>query len=177
MNGPGSTRPRACGSSPAPSRSSPTASPHLVAEAERQRAAAEIHRVLVPGGQAFIAFIPRLSGVIALIDRAATRPLQVPATVLRTAADTGVFSNPTASGFQEGYYPLPDEIVQLFTASGFRVEDLLSLKSIANDRAGHLARLDPAVAVEIERLARARCREPEVIATCGHALLVATKSA
>jgi len=66
--------------------------------------------------------------VIALIDRAATKPLQVPDTVLRTAADTGVFANPTASGFQEGYYPLPDEIVQLFAASGFRVEDLLALR-------------------------------------------------
>jgi hypothetical protein len=28
---------------------------------------------------------------------------------------------------QEGYYPLPGEIAQLFVASGFRVEDMLSL--------------------------------------------------
>jgi ubiquinone/menaquinone biosynthesis C-methylase UbiE len=148
---------------------------HLVADGERRRAAAEICRVLVSNGQAFIAFIPRLSGVIALIDRAATRPGQVPDAVLRTAADTGVFSNPTASGFQEGHYPTPSEIEQLFTASGLRFEDMLSLKSIANDRAHHVARLAPTVRAEVERLARALCRRPEIIATCGHALLVARK--
>jgi SAM-dependent methyltransferase len=150
---------------------------HLVGEAERRRAAAEIHRVLVSQGQAFIAFIPRLSGLIALIDRAASQPAQVPDAVLRTAADTGVFSNPTLSGFQEGYYPLPVEIAQLFVASGFRVEDMLSLKSIASDRAAQLARLEPAAKAEVERLARALCRRPEIIATCGHALLVVKRSA
>lgn len=36
---------------------------------------------------------------------------------------------------QEGYYPLPSEIEQLFVASGFRFEDMLSLKSIANNLA------------------------------------------
>jgi ubiquinone/menaquinone biosynthesis C-methylase UbiE len=149
---------------------------HLVADAERRRAAAEIRRVLGSHGQAFIAFIPRLAGVIALIDRAANRPAQVPDAVLRTAADTGAFSNPTPSGFQEGYYPWPDEIEQLFVASGFRVEDLLSLKSIANDRAHHVARLEPPVRGEVERLARALCRRPEIIATCGHALLVVRRS-
>jgi len=150
---------------------------HLVADAERRRTAAEIRRVLVPHGQAFIAFIPWLSGVIALIDRAAIRPAQVPDAVLRTAADTGAFSNPTTSGFQEGHYPLPDEIAQLFVASGFQLEDMLSLKSIANDRADQLARLEPAVRAEVERLARALCRRPEIIASCGHALLVVKRSA
>jgi ubiquinone/menaquinone biosynthesis C-methylase UbiE len=150
---------------------------HLVADAERRRAAAEICRVLAANGQAFIAFIPRLAGVIALIDRAANKPAQVPEPVLRTAADLGSFSNPTASGFQEGYYPLPDEIEQLFAISGLRPEDMLSLKSIANDRAHQLARLQPAVRAEVEHLARALCRRPEIIATCGHALLVVRKSA
>ena len=149
---------------------------HLVTDAERRRTVAEIRRVLVAHGQAFIAFIPRLAGTIALIDRAANRPAQVPDAVLRAAADSGVFSNPTPGGFQEGYYPLPGEIEQLFAASGFRPEDMLSLKSIANDRAAQVARLEPAVRAEVERLARALCRRPEIIATCGHALLVARRS-
>jgi hypothetical protein len=41
------------------------------------------------------------------------------------------------------------------------------------DRAHQLARLDPGVKDAVERLARALCRRPEIIATCGHALLVA----
>jgi hypothetical protein len=114
---------------------------------------------------------------IGLIDRAANRPAQVSDAVLRTAADTGVFSNLAVSGFQEGYYPVPSEIEQLFVASGFRFEDMLSLKSIASDRAHQVARLEPTARAEVERLTRALCRRPEVIATCGHALLVASKSA
>jgi hypothetical protein len=133
--------------------------------------------VLVPRGQAFIAFIPRLSGLIGLIDRAANKPAQVPDAVLRAAADTGAFSNPTSAGFQEGYYPHPSELEQLFVASGFRVEDMLSLRSIAHERAHQLARLEPAVRDEVERLARVLCRRPEIIATCGHALLVVRKLA
>jgi hypothetical protein len=65
---------------------------HLVADAERRRAAAEIRCVLGPRGEAFIAFIPRLGGLIALIHRAAARPAQVRDTVLRVAVDTGAFS-------------------------------------------------------------------------------------
>ena len=150
---------------------------HLVADAERRRAASEIRRVLVPHGQAFIAFIPRLTGVIGLIDRAASKPAQVPDAVLRAAADTGAFSNPASTGFQEGYYPQPSELEQLFVASGFSIDDMLSLKSIANERAHQLARLEPTVRAEVEHLARALCRRPEIIALCGHALLVARKPA
>jgi hypothetical protein len=148
---------------------------HLVTDDERRRAAAELHRVLAPQGQAFIAFVPRPSGVAALIDGAAVRPAQVPEAVWRAAANTGVFANPTASGFQEGYYPEPRELVQLLDAAGLRCEDMLSLKSIANDRAHHVARLEPVVRAEVERVARAWCCREEVIALCGHALVVARR--
>jgi hypothetical protein len=39
-----------------------------------------------------------------------------------------------------------------------------------------VARLEPEARDEVERLARALCRDPEIIATCGHALLVARRS-
>jgi hypothetical protein len=39
-----------------------------------------------------------------------------------------------------------------------------------------VARLEPTVRDEVERLARALCRRPEIIATCGHALLVVRRS-
>lgn len=148
---------------------------HLVDDSERRRAAAEIHRVLRPQGQAFVAFVPRLSGVIGLVDRAAASPSQVPEHVLTTAADTGIFANASESGFQEGYYPLPKDVEQLFELSGFVVDDMLSLKSIANGYADRVAHMDPRVRDEVERLARELCRRPEIIATSGHALLVARK--
>jgi len=149
---------------------------HLVADAERRHAAMEIRRVLKAGGTAFVAFIPRLSGLIGLVDRAATNPAQVPEGSLTKVADTGVFSNGLETGFQEGYYPAPSEVVQLFETSGFRIDDMLSLKSIANELADRIARLDLGVRAEIERLARELCRRPEIIAASGHVLLVATRN-
>ena len=117
------------------------------------------------------------SGLIGVIDRAANQPAQVSDAMLRTAAETGVFSNVASSGFQEGYNPVPGEIEQLFAEASFRIEDVLSLKSIADGRAHQLAQLEPTVRAEIERLARAMCRRPEIIATCGHSLIVARKAA
>jgi len=56
---------------------------HLVLEDERRQVAAEMRRVLAPHGKTLIAFIPRLSGAIGLIDRASTAPAQVPTTRYR----------------------------------------------------------------------------------------------
>jgi S-adenosylmethionine-dependent methyltransferase len=147
---------------------------HLTSEAERRQTAREIRRVLVPGGRAFIEFVPRISGLIGLIDRAATRPAQVSVDAFRMAADVGVFSNAAESGFQEGYYPTPTEMRELFESSGFHVDDMLSLKSIASERGAQVAGLDPNLRSEVERIARKLCRQPEVIATSGHVLLIAS---
>jgi S-adenosylmethionine-dependent methyltransferase len=145
---------------------------HLISDDERRHAAREIRRVLVPRGRAFIAFVPRLSGLIGLIDRAATKPAQVTVHALRMAAETGAFSNTADSGFQEGYYPEPGEMQRLFELSGFRVDDMVSLKSIANELGAQVAQLDTNLRAEVERIARELCRRREVIATSGHALLI-----
>jgi len=131
--------------------------------------------VLTPGGHAFVAFVPRLAGLMGLIDRAATTPAQVSVDAFTTAARVGVFSNTAESGFQEGYYPAPAEMRDLFEASGFRADDMLSLKSIASERAAQVARLDPDLRSAVERVARELCRQPEVIATSGQALLIASR--
>jgi len=77
-------------------------------------------------------------------------------------ANTGVFSNAAESGFHEGYYPLPNEMEQLFASSGFRADDMLSLKSIASELGTQVLRLAPDVRAEVERVARELCRRPEV---------------
>jgi S-adenosylmethionine-dependent methyltransferase len=147
---------------------------HLTSDAERRQTAREIRRVLTLGGHAFVAFVPRVAGLMGLIDRAATTPAQVSVDAFRAAADVGVFSNTATSGFQEGYYPTPTEMAQLFESSGFHIDDMLSLKSIACDRGTQVARLDASLQSEVERIARKLCRQPEVIATSGHALLIAS---
>lgn len=83
---------------------------HLLSNAERVSAAGEIARVLRAGGLAFVAFIPRLSGLIGLVERAAASPDQVPEGVLSMAARHGWFRNGAESGFQEGYYPRVEDL-------------------------------------------------------------------
>jgi SAM-dependent methyltransferase len=104
---------------------------HLTSPDERASATREIHRVLGPGGLAFIAFIPRLSGLAALLDRAANFPAQVPSGTLSKVAATGVFHNGAQAGFQEGYYADPFDLREQFEADGFSTVEVVSLRSIA----------------------------------------------
>ncbi len=148
---------------------------HLITPDEREAAARELHRVLRPGGLAFVAYIPRLSGILGLVERAAQRPEQVPPRALRTAAETGVFRNASDAGFQEGYYPPPGEIEALLEASGLRVLDCLSLKSVAHRLGAEVARLDAARRAEVDRLVEDLARRPEIVATGGHVLVLARR--
>src|SRR5204863_7793335 len=54
---------------------------HLVSERERASAAREIARVLKVGGLTFVAFVPRITGIVGLIGRAAERLVAVAADV------------------------------------------------------------------------------------------------
>jgi S-adenosylmethionine-dependent methyltransferase len=148
---------------------------HLVAESERRQAAREILRVLRPGGLVFAAFIPRMSGLVGLLERVANRPEQVTAETLRTAATTGVFHNPSACGFQEGYYAQPGEIDQLLVTTGYEVVDCVSLRGIADRLTETLQKMDDAVRDEALALVDEWSREPAVIATAGHAVTIARR--
>jgi S-adenosylmethionine-dependent methyltransferase len=148
---------------------------HLLEAAERRAAAGEIRRVLRAGGLAFIAFIPRLSGIVGLIRRAVTTPEQVPPGALSTAAAGGTFRNGSRSGFQEGHYLTPDEIRQLFQSVDFEILDALSLRSIGDRLERELARLPAQLAAEIDHLIDDLARDPAILATGGHAILVARR--
>jgi cyclopropane fatty-acyl-phospholipid synthase-like methyltransferase len=149
---------------------------HLLSEQERGSAAREIWRVLCPGGLTFVSFIPRLSGLAGLVERAANNPEQVPVGALIRAASTGVFRNGSDSGFQEGYYPTPLELRELFEATGFNVLELVSLRSVANLLEPALARIKEPVRSEMEQVLEEVARNPAVVATGGHAVLVARKA-
>ena len=147
---------------------------HLVSQDERMAAALEIKRILRPEAQAFIDFVPRIGGVIGLVERAAVSPEQVPAAILRECSETGVFRNETESGYQEGYYSYPHEMRELLDDAGLKVTDTYSLKSIAHRLAPEIAQLDESVRGELEKIARTHESDPAVVALSGHAVIVAT---
>ncbi len=105
---------------------------HLTQATQRIDAARELARVLKTDGLAFVSFIPRLSGLAGLIFRAAQSPDQISvASFSETRAD-GVFRNQSVHGFQEGYYPHPEEMAELLRQADLRIIETVSLRGIAN---------------------------------------------
>jgi SAM-dependent methyltransferase len=150
---------------------------HFISTEERRSAAREIWRVLGPAGLAFVSFIPRLSGIAGLVERAANNPQQVPLGTLTRAASTGVFRNGAADGFQEGYYAASLELRGLFEEVGFTVLELVSLRSAANLLEAALLRIQGPLRSEVEHVLDEVARDPAVVETGGHAVLVARKAA
>lgn len=126
--------------------------------------------MLRPGGIGFISFVPRLSGLSGLIERASRTPAQVSVGVLRRAASTGIFQSGADSGFQEGYYPTVEEIQQLFEAAGFDPLEIVSLRGLADLREAALASLSDALRSEAERMLDKFARDRAVVAMGGATL-------
>jgi ubiquinone/menaquinone biosynthesis C-methylase UbiE len=148
---------------------------HLLSEPERSRAAKELWRVLRSDGLAFVAIVPRLSAITGLIERAARFPDQVTPESIRRVAETGVFRNAARVGFQEGYYPASGEVEQLLGQAGFEVLTTISLRSIAYRIEAELRSITGTMRVEAERLLASLSTMPEIVATSGHALIIAKR--
>ena len=100
---------------------------HLTENDEREKCVSEVWRVLKTGGKVFASFIPHLAGSIALVQRFCWSPDQVSINTLEECFNSGKFKNLSNKGFQEGYYPVSEEIENLFAANGF---DKLLVRSI-----------------------------------------------
>lgn len=149
---------------------------HLTEEEERQKAAREIHRVLKPGGKVLAAFIPYLSGSIAIVDRYLFAPYQVNTENLAEVFSSGKFNNLAPVGFQEGYYAESAEMEQLFRTHGFEMQLMRSIRGFAYEKEEALYKMeDPAMKEQIFSLIRKTATRKEIIETCGHAVYIGRK--
>jgi len=148
---------------------------HLSEAAERERAAAEVARVLRPGGLLFAALMPRLAFLRRTIaDRTERRHLAAPEFVARVLAD-GVFINDEPGRFTGGYSFRPEEIAPFFAAHGFTQLALLASESAAPDLQPHLAELardDPATYEATLGVLLDVAAEPSILGLAGHLLYV-----
>lgn len=149
---------------------------HLLDEAERNACIREVYRVLKTDGMVFASFIPYLSGSIAIVDRYFFAPDQVGKKNLHEVFASGRFNNNAHYGFQEGYYPTSDQILQLFESNGFACTELSSIRGFLYEKEDRFyAVQDAQMRAEILRWAKVTAKEKEVIETCGHAMYIGRK--
>jgi SAM-dependent methyltransferase len=151
---------------------------HLPEPADRDRAAAELARVLRSGGHAFVALMPRyafLRRTLAIPDE--RHHLASPAFVARILTD-GVFENDIPGRFTQGYGVRPAEVEPFFARHGFAMQELLAAESIVPDLQEPLAGLAlsdpnsyPAVMDTLVHLAE----DPSILGLASHLLYVGRK--
>jgi len=123
---------------------------HLLDETVRNKCIREVHRVLEKDGLVFASFILYLSGSIAIVDRYFFASDQVSIDNLREVFSSGKFNNNAHYGFQEGYYPTSDEMVDLFGDHGFSTVHISSIRSFAYEKEDQLYSIqDPTMFNEI----------------------------
>ncbi len=151
---------------------------HLLEKSEREQCASEVNRVLKKDGLVFASFIPYLSGISALVDRAIYRPEQCDNGSLVESINTNKFHNNSEVGFQEGYYPESKEIVELFESFGFDKLLLRSIRGIGYKKEREIFEIEinnPLLVEEIFNLIESTSERQEIIETCSHALYVGKK--
>lgn len=143
---------------------------HLVDETDRRNAAAELSRVVRDTGMVFVQFVPPLSGLMRLMDRAEELPQALTEESFHQAHEEYVYHNPSQEGFQEAAYMTPGQVKMLFGHQGFESVDTLSVFGLAAGRESRLCEIqarDPELYEAIASVIEDTCREPSIIDT-GH---------
>lgn len=151
---------------------------HLPAAADRERAAAELVRVLKWGGMAFIAFMPLytlLCRTLALKDE--QHHLAQPEFVSRLMNE-GVFLNDVPNRFNAGYGVRPHEVAPFLERHGLTTVALLADTGFAASQAQRLAELaesDPAAYEAAMQIILRTADDPSLLGGSIHLLYVGQK--
>jgi len=149
---------------------------HLTEKAEREKCISEVSRVLKKGGKIFASFIPHLSGSIALVQRFCWSPDQVDINTLEECFESGKFKNLSDKGFQEGYYPVSEEIENLFSGNGFEKILLRSIRGFGYEKEDVIFKFkNKNVFSKILDLIDSTAEDKSIIEMCGHAMYVGIK--
>ena len=149
---------------------------HLIEKTEREKCISEVGRVLKKGGKVFESFIPHLSGSIALVQRFCWSPDQVDINTLEECFTSGKFKNLSDKGFQEGYYPVSEEIENLFSANGFEKIMLRSIRGFGYEKEDVIFKFkNKNIFSKILDLIDSSAEDKSIIEMCGHAMYVGVK--
>jgi ubiquinone/menaquinone biosynthesis C-methylase UbiE len=148
---------------------------HLPDPGDRDRAAAELQRVLRPAGPAFVALMPRytfLRRTLAIPDE--RHHLAQPDFVERLLED-GVFINDVPGRFTDGYGARPEEVAPFFEQHGFTTLALLAAEGIIVDLQRALSECaseDPTIYQAALDVILRTASDPSILGMASHLLYV-----
>jgi S-adenosylmethionine-dependent methyltransferase len=151
---------------------------HLPDANDRHRAAAELARVLRPGGVAFVAFMPRYTFIrrtLAIPDE--RRHLLQPAWVAQLLSE-GIFENDVPGRFTHGYGARPEEIAPFFSQFGLATIALLAAEGITGGLQGvitDLATSDPSVYQAALNILIETASDPSILGLGTHLVYIGRK--
>lgn len=151
---------------------------HLTIEDERNRCINEVNRVLKQDGTVIAAYIPYLSGAIGIADRLFFAPSHVSYNNLEVVFSDRTFKNNSTRGFQEGYYPKTEEVVELFANNGFKKDYIRSVRGFGFGKEENIYKLkDENVELYdlMIRLINSSASDAAIVETCAHAVYIGKK--
>ncbi len=149
---------------------------HLVAAADRARAAFEAWRVLRPGGRFFATVMARYAWMLGVLFEAGSSRLD---DVRRLLAE-GVYRDPSPGRFTEAYLHRPEDVVPFFEGTGFTTRQRMASQGFLNLVQGEVAALrerDEAAWEALLDLAYAHAGDPSIAGLAGHLLYVGERTA
>ncbi|MGP8078979.1 MAG: class I SAM-dependent methyltransferase [Dehalococcoidales bacterium] len=151
---------------------------HLIEAGDREKALAELRRVLKPQGVAFVALMPRYGFIrrsLAIPDE--RRHLTQPEFVARVL-EQGVFINDIPGRFTDGYGVRPEKVPAFFAQRGFTKQTLLAAEGIVGDLQRILSELeqsDPATYQATLDIILKTADDPGILGTASHVLYIGKK--
>ena len=140
---------------------------HLVAAADRDRAAREVRRVLRPGGLLLATVMTRYSWLLGVLLESGSRRLAD----VRRALQDGVYRNDEPGRFTEAYLYRPEDVAPFFEATGFETLRLLASQSflyLAQEQVAELHERDPQAYEALLDIAYKAASDPSILGITGH---------
>lgn len=151
---------------------------HLTNAADRNQAALELHRVLRPGGLAFIALMPRYAFLRRTLFLPDERRHILQPEWISALMEKGIFENDAPGRFTGGYGVRPEEVAPFFEKHGFTTEKLLALEGFSAGLESVLAQLadeDPSLYGRVLQLIIDTADDASILGMSLHLLYVARK--